>query len=192
MENAARHVAQIALETIEANCAPRVIVFCGGGNNGGDGYAAARHLYEAGANVDIVQLCLPKEGSDAALNHNTCCALGIPIQPAESCDQLPAADLMIDALFGTGLDREVTGSARELIELMNRAECPVLAVDLPSGLDCNTGQIHGVSVEAAVTVTFVALKPAFLQSDVKDLIGDVILADIGVSRSLLGLFNTED
>lgn len=192
MENAARHVAQVALESINSISAPSIAIFCGGGNNGGDGYAAARHLHEAGARVNVVQLCSPRAGSEAAINYHTCLALGIPMQSADSGDELPATDLIIDALFGTGLDREITGTARELIELINRAQCPVLAVDLPSGLDCNTGQIHGVSVKAAVTVTFVALKPALLRSDVKDLVGDVVLADIGVSRSLLSLINAEE
>ena len=191
MENAARHVAQVAFGFVVQQSDPYVVVFCGSGNNGGDGYAAARHLHEEGVRVDVFQTSLPRSGSDAARNHHTCQAMGIPVRPITEYDSATSCDLIIDALFGTGLDREVTGNVRTIIDAINNSKCPVISVDIPSGMECDTGQILGACVKASSTVTFVALKPALMAPQVRDLVGEIIIADIGVSRSLIGIINSQ-
>ena len=97
----------------------------------------------------------------------------------------------MDALFGTGLDREVTGNVRTIIDTINNSKCPVISVDIPSGMDCDTGQILGACVKASSTVTFVALKPALITPQARDLVGEIIIADIGVSSSLIGIINRQ-
>jgi NAD(P)H-hydrate epimerase len=91
----------------------------------------------------------------------------------------------VDAIFGTGLDRPVSGSAARAIEWINAADRPILAVDIPSGLDCNTGRPLGVAVRAVKTVSFVGLKPGFLQASARDLVGEVVVADIGAPIELV-------
>jgi NAD(P)H-hydrate epimerase len=98
------------------------------------------------------------------------------------------ADLIVDAIFGTGLDRPITGRAADIINWINATGIPVLAADVPSGLDCDTGEILGVAVRAACTVTFVGLKIGFDSPSSRQLLGEVIVADIGAPRELIERF----
>ncbi len=191
MENAARHVAEVALELLDCKPSPRIVIVCGNGSNGGDGYAAARHLHETGAVVDLFHVNPPSAGSEAGINYQTCLAMGIGIHTADAQTILPSSDLIIDALFGTGLNRKVEGIPHRLINAINQSSCPVIAVDLPSGLDCDTGQTHGACVKATITVTFIALKPALISPCATDLVGEIVLADIGVSRTLIGIIHAD-
>jgi NAD(P)H-hydrate epimerase len=93
--------------------------------------------------------------------------------------------LIIDAIFGTGLDRDVSGLAADTIRWINSSGVPVLAADVPSGMDCETGKPLGVCVKAAATVTFVGLKSGFLQPHAQEWLGEVIVADIGAPRELI-------
>ncbi len=188
MENAAR---ALAVETLAMmpKTAGLVVIVCGSGNNGGDGWALARHLHNAGSDVRIAPLGEPREGTDAAVNCHIC--RNMKLREIVG-DDLPAhfadCDLVVDAIFGTGLDRGVTGAAATVIERINRSGRPVLAVDVPSGLDCDTGQPLGSTIRAARTVTFVARKPAMNVEAARAYTGEVVVADIGAPVELLERF----
>jgi NAD(P)H-hydrate epimerase len=98
--------------------------------------------------------------------------------------------VIVDAIFGTGLDREVRGRARDVIEWINAADRPVLAVDVPSGMDCDTGEPLGVAVRASTTVSFVGYKPGFNQLAAQPLVGEVVIGDIGSPRELTEKYGT--
>lgn len=198
MENAARHVAEVALSMIERETEPTVAVFAGPGNNGGDGFAAARHLHNAGVKVRIV-LAAPRDRYQADAGANLAIAerMAIPITgpgdaSAPGLSVAPAASdgsptLVIDALLGTGLDRPVSGAMAGLVGTINelgRGGSRVLSVDLPSGLDTDKGEPLGVAVRADVTVTFAGPKPGLCRLEAQPYVGEVVIADIGAPREL--------
>jgi hydroxyethylthiazole kinase-like uncharacterized protein yjeF len=190
MENAARGLAEHALAMLEAaggaDRRGRVLIVCGSGNNGGDGYALARHLHNAGVEVGLASMGQPKPGSDAAINRDICARMNLRIEPFEKAAGAPAGcDLVVDAIFGTGLDRPVEGEALAAIRWINAASRPVLAADIPSGLDADTGRPLGQAVRASRTVTFVGLKPGFLVPESGEWTGRVEVVDIGVPRELV-------
>jgi NAD(P)H-hydrate epimerase len=196
MENAARHTADVALELVEDIDKPRVLIVCGNGNNGGDGLAAARHLHNAGARISIL-LAAPdtRFTGDAAANlavvrRMNLAAYSVGTDPdlsaRQALERFSGADLIIDALLGTGLDRPVDGAFAKLIAWMNAyRDAPVLSVDIPSGLDCDSGRPLGAAVHADSTITFVGLKRGFLTLEAQEFLGDVTVADIGVPRELI-------
>jgi NAD(P)H-hydrate epimerase len=188
MENAARALAVEALAML-ADTNGSVAIVCGSGNNGGDGWALGRHLHNAGANVTIAPLGDPREGGDAAVNCGICRKMKLREIAADDLPaQLQGCDLVVDAIFGTGLDRAVTGSAAEVIERINESGRPVLAVDVPSGLDCDSGEPMGKTVRATRTVTFVARKPAMNVDAARVYTGQVVVGDIGAPVELLARF----
>ena len=191
MENAARGLADCALDMLDqrgsADRMPATaLVVCGSGNNGGDGYATARHLHNAGVDVMLAALGEPDASSDAGLNRAICRAMNIGEIELRDIEPLRAASLIVDAIFGTGLDRPVTGRAADVIQWMNASGRPILAADLPSGLDCNTGAALGVAVRATRTVSFVGWKTGFLNPASRQFTGEMIVADIGAPRELVG------
>ena len=178
MENASRAVADVATSLLRGR--RRVLIICGGGNNGGDGLAAARHLHNRGCNVAIALTIDPaKFRGDALINWNIIRAMKLPL-----VDPLPLidTDLIIDAMFGTGLDRPPQPPFDDVIESVNRSGLPVLAIDVPSGLDCDTGKPLGACVRARATVTFVAEKIGF--PNAAEWVGNVTIGDIGCPREL--------
>ncbi|MEE8154636.1 MAG: NAD(P)H-hydrate epimerase, partial [Phycisphaerales bacterium] len=164
MENAARGLADQVLRMLgdAQNSPPTTLIVCGSGNNGGDGYAMGRHLHNAGIKTVFVKLGESRSGTDAAINREICLKMGLPEVPLHDIASHADADLIVDAIFGTGLDRPVSGPAAQAIEWINGASAPVLAVDVPSGLDCDTGEPLGTTVRADCTVTFVAKKPGLI------------------------------
>lgn len=188
MENAARGVAQLALDMLRAadisDSRPRVAIVCGPGNNGGDGYAAARFLHNAGCDVALHPIAPTRAGSDAAINDEICRRMGLSMTPLEE-SSLQRADLVLDAVLGTGLDRPVEGEPARTIAIINNAGKRVLAVDLPSGMDCDTGQPLGDCVRATRTATFVGIKKGFQQPDAQKLLGEVAVINIGVPIELI-------
>jgi ADP-dependent NAD(P)H-hydrate dehydratase / NAD(P)H-hydrate epimerase len=180
MDRAGAAVAERARALLTAG--GRVLVLCGPGNNGGDGFVAARLLAEAGYAVDLVLLgergALTGDAAAAASAWTGAVREGAP-------ETLAGYDLIIDALFGAGLARDLDGAVRALVERLNAAGVPVLAVDVPSGLDGDTGAVRGVAVRATETVTFVALKPGHLLQPGRALCGDLHLADIGAGEAAL-------
>lgn len=201
MENAGRGAAQVAAEMLANPKRKRVVIFCGRGNNGGDGYVIARHLHNAGARVDIVLACdplaIPLEG-EAGINLAIARNMSLSMRVADTqAGQLEAAalaknaDLIVDALLGTGLSGDVRHPYLSLIRLINAADKPVLSVDLPSGLDANTGQILRAAVRATRTATFALPKKGFLLAEGPKHVGQVTVVDIGVPRELIEVMLSE-
>ncbi|HNS22941.1 MAG TPA: NAD(P)H-hydrate epimerase [Sedimentisphaerales bacterium] len=190
MENAGRSCAELAMQKLASVADPSVCVFCGVGNNGGDGYVIARHLLNAGIRTRTVLCGDPaKVQGDARINLGILERLGRPVDHVDPSgpDALARiqafgrdASLIVDALFGTGLRGELRPEYRALIEAINALRRPILAVDIPSGLDCDTGQPLGTAIRAAYTVTFVAVKKGFLAPSAGGYTGELHVASIGV------------
>jgi NAD(P)H-hydrate epimerase len=191
MENAGRSCAELIKEKLENINKPKVCIFCGTGNNGGDGYVIARHLGNYGYQVTVVIFGEHnKIKGDARINLEILQSLNQNIEYmnpdsddiVNQVDRYAAgADLIVDSLLGTGLTGEVKSSYKQLIEAINELQCPILAVDIPSGLDCDTGEILGAAIVADYTVTFVALKKGFTSERAKQYTGEIYIASIGVN-----------
>ncbi|WP_137124399.1 NAD(P)H-hydrate dehydratase [Roseomonas sp. HF4] len=175
MEAAGRAVAR---ETMRRFRPCRTLVLAGPGNNGGDGYVAARYLEQAGWPVAVAPLAAPRPGSDAALAARRWRGPVVPFAPAEAA----RAALVIDAVFGAGLARPVEA---DLAATLGAAGGPVVAVDVPSGLDGATGQALGYAPQAAMTVTFFRRKPGHLLLPGRALCGETVLAGIGLPVGVL-------
>ncbi len=174
MENAGRAVAR-AMAARMRPC--RVLVLAGPGNNGGDGYVAARLLADRGWPVAVAALAPPRVGSDAAGAASRWRGTMVPFAATEAA----RADLVIDAVFGAGLSRDVGGLAADTLTAARR----IVAVDVPSGLDGETGAVRGACAPAELTVTFFRLKPGHLLLPGRDLCGETVLADIGMPQAVL-------
>ena len=161
-----------------------VAVFCGTGNNAGDGYIIARLALEAGLTVSIYCLANPENSKGDALTAYQKYSLAngtvIPFQGDESID----ADVIVDALLGTGLDRPVTGLYALAIQLINQSAGYVVAVDSPSGLNADTGNVLGCAVKADCTVTFIALKQGLLTGHAADYCGEICYASLAVPETI--------
>lgn len=155
----------------------RTLVLAGPGNNGGDGYVAARLLAQAGWPVTLAALAPPRAGSDAAGAAARWSGPSAPFTPEEAA----RADLVIDAVFGAGLARDVGGIVADTLRAARR----IVAVDVPSGLDGATGGVRGYAPRADLTVTFFRLKPGHLLLPGRTLCGDCVLADIGMPLAVL-------
>ena len=184
MENAASAASRIAADMVTTGA--RILILAGRGNNGGDGWAMARQLTDSGHSVAIRTLGPARAGSDAAINERKARGLDLEIRDTLDAEALRGTDLVVDALFGTGLDRPVSGIAADWIKTLSTAcHCPVLAVDLPSGLDANSGRILGTAVRATGTVTFVAPKLGMSHPDAVRCCGRIEVVSIGTPDSLL-------
>lgn len=178
MQRAAQ--AAFALLRHEWPAARRIAVLCGAGNNGGDGYVLARLALAAGLEVQLAALVDPARLSgDAAQAWRDFRHAGGQCQEFTAAT-LATADVIVDALLGTGLDRPVTGPLGSCIEAVNAAGKPVLSLDLPSGLDADNGQVRGVAVRASRTITFVALKSGLYLGAGPDHTGPISFAGLGV------------
>lgn len=179
MQSAGRAVAQVA-DAMAGEGA--VLVIAGPGNNGGDGFVAATELAARGREVRVMLL-----GERAALKGDAALAAAAWQGPVTRCAPGAIGDpvLIIDALFGAGLDRPVTGDAAAMIAAINASGAPVLAVDLPSGVNGDSGAVMGIAVQAAATVTFFRRKPAHLLLPGRVLCGEVHVADIGIPDEVL-------
>jgi NAD(P)H-hydrate epimerase len=195
MENAGRGSAELLMR-LNPERKP-VVILCGPGNNGGDGFVIARHLDNHGWPVDVHIVARHKqERGDADVNFDILFAAGIPYTQynPEYFDQRHA-DLLkrrlsrfgwvVDALFGTGLSRPLGPPYDTVVEVVNEAGNTVLAVDIPSGLDCDTGEPLGPTVRATHTATFVARKKGSRNPKARDWTGEVHVIDIGAPRVLV-------
>jgi NAD(P)H-hydrate epimerase len=189
MENAGRNAAAVLLSQ---RITGPVVICCGKGNNGGDGFVIARHLDNAGIAVKVLLTYAPSDYTgDAAVFLNVIQQARLPLRSMpqsahnEWAHELQSAEWIVDALLGTGL----TGAVREPyltpINAINASGKKVFAVDLPSGMDTDTGQPLGICVRATCTVTFFARKIGFDQPGAEQWTGPVDLVDIGVPRALL-------
>jgi len=186
MENAARGLADVAWEMLDSREGGEVLIICGGGNNGGDGLAAARHLHNRGANVKIIVTADPKKYSgEAKTNWQIVRAMNLPTFPADKISQFRPR-LMIDAIFGTGLTQPPRDQFAQIAGDIEKVSVPILAVDIPSGLDCDTGKPLGpICIKATRTVTFVAEKVGFASPAAAEYLGQITVADIGCPRELI-------
>jgi NAD(P)H-hydrate epimerase len=166
----------------------RVIVVCGAGNNGGDGFVVARHLLARGAEVSVFLTGLSESVTgESRINHDAYIDLGgefTELPPGASLAPLEVAleraDYVVDAIFGTGLDRPIHGHLAEVIGVLNASNCHCIALDIPSGLDADSGAPLGTAVEADATVTFGHLKIGLLTPEGARLAGNVHVVDLGV------------
>jgi NAD(P)H-hydrate epimerase len=190
MENAGRQIADAARRMIEGLADPRVLVLAGRGNNGGDGFVVARHLAIDGIRAEVAVVA-PRDQiqGDADINLKILERMGLAILcldgPAEDIvrqlgPRLEKADLVVDGLLGTGAKGSIREPYASVITAVNAAGRPVLAVDIPSGLDCDTGQPLGPTIRASRTVTMAAIKSGFTAPNAAAYTGSVLLADIGV------------
>jgi NAD(P)H-hydrate epimerase len=204
MDNAARGVAGVILEGLQGLEQPTALVICGPGNNGGDGLAVARHLVNRGVQVAIV-LGAPAGGytGDARTNLTIAQKMDLPIFEAGEAPGMAMVAagallgepvLVVDALLGTGLDRPATGVMAELIVEMNAMRergSTVVAIDVPSGLDCDTGEagtaagVAGPVVDADLTIALAGIKAGFLTGTAQKHVGELVVVDIGAPRELV-------
>jgi NAD(P)H-hydrate epimerase len=192
MENAGRGAAELL---ITLGIDGPVNVVAGKGNNGGDGFVIARHLANHGFDVRVLLFVNPDElAGDALTNYRVLCAAGMPPVNCAGAgstgweDKLRSGAWIVDALLGTGARGTVREPFATVIEQINASGVRVFAVDLPSGLDCDTGQPLGPCIKAAHTATFVAPKRGFETPAAAEYTGQVHVIGIGVPRSLLERF----
>lgn len=186
MENAGRGCARLILEKLNP---AKVLVICGKGNNGGDGFVIARHLYNAGAAVKVALLGQADQvKGDAAVNLKIWQKLGhlVELDPeSHRCPQeleklTRGCDVVVDAIFGTGLQSSLKEPWRPIIRAVNSNTAKVVAIDIPSGLDCDTGMPLEACGRADYTVTMVAAKKGFARKGAREYTGNVYVVDIGI------------
>jgi NAD(P)H-hydrate epimerase len=190
MENAGRGVADTLCRL---GIAGPVVIACGRGNNAGDGFVIARHLDLRGHRVRVLLWADPDQLSgDAAANFRILQKTDVAIEhfgpapdDARLREQLAGAAWIVDALLGTGARGEPRPPLDTVIDRLNAAAAPILAVDLPSGLDCDTGQAAGHTMRAAHTCTFVAPKPGLFAPGADQYVGQLHVLDIGAPRKLV-------
>ncbi|MFH1209036.1 MAG: NAD(P)H-hydrate epimerase [Candidatus Omnitrophota bacterium] len=189
MENAGRSVSEIIFREYKP-C--KVLIFAGKGNNGGDGLVAGRHLANHGYSVQVAFLEDPAGlKGDPLLNFSIMSKMNIPwaLMAAISEKEISAycrkSDLVVDAIFGVGIHSSVNGISEKAIRAINGSQRPVVSIDIPSGLDADTGQIHGVAVKATKTVTLALPKRGLYEGEGPRYAGKIEVADIGIPRELL-------
>ncbi len=186
MENAGRNAADYLLSHHPRG---EIVICCGKGNNGGDGFVIARHLDDHGIPTHIILFANPAELSgDAKINYDIIVNSSLPMTIAKEGNQdsvvqrINSASWIVDALFGTGLNSRVKPPYDNIIRLINEARKIVLSVDIPSGLDCDTGEPLGEAIKAAYTVTFVGYKKGFNNPKAREYLGEIHIADIGIPK----------
>lgn len=193
MENAGRRVADAVLERAGSAQGTTVTIFAGKGNNGGDGFVAARHLFNMGADVKVLLLESPEKiTGDAAINLAVWQKMGQKVYTVTQKEDFNAArlflvrtDIVVDAIYGTGFKGKVRDYAGRIIEAINACNKPVIAVDVPSGLEADTGNVNGPCVRASLTVTFGLPKVGLLVEPGAGYTGELRVADISLPLSLL-------
>jgi NAD(P)H-hydrate epimerase len=202
MENAGWRAAREAYAMLGFEPSGRVLVLAGPGNNGGDGFALARHLAGWGVEVEVVLLAAREKVMDDALVNLKLLesreekGVRAPIRVTVAAfpevvehvlgERLPGSAVVIDAILGTGLSGNVRGAAARAIGMLNESSARVMAVDTPSGLDANTGEVLGVATTAEKTVTFAFAKKGFFLGEGLARTGEVVVADISMPRALWG------
>jgi len=183
MENAGRGATDAIEELLGGAAGRSIAVVAGRGNNGGDGFVIARHLTVRRARCEVFLVAEAESLSgDAAVNYAILPHVGVPVHPAADgkLPSLAGFDLIVDAVGGTGITGPLRGALAEAVERINAAGVPVAAVDIPTGLDCDTGAAPGPTVKAQLTVTFHARKTGFDAPGASQYTGKVVVADIGI------------
>lgn len=193
MENAGRKAAEVILDTFPEIQKKRIAIIAGKGNNGGDGFVIARYLLNQGIPVKVILLTDPTSlRGDAQTNFNIFFRMKGEVIPVPSSKDyqklkrdLEKFDLLIDGIFGTGLDAEVRGYYREVIDHLNTLKKLIIAIDIPSGLDANNGRPLGTAIRASHTITFGLPKVGHLASPGLNYVGEVKVVDIGIPKRLV-------
>ena len=194
MENAGRGIAEAILtDLIAVPQESKVVVFCGKGNNGGDGYVIGRYLHEEGVQVAFYFIGpIDKLSPDAKLNFDRAAGLDIELNEVKQVSDLPSeldANFIVDAVFGTGFEGEAKGLAGEIIEYMNLQDVEIISVDMPSGLNADTGQFEGPVVQADYTFTLALPKYGLYISPGRELSGTVATIPIGIPDNVVDMFS---
>lgn len=189
MENAGRHTFEYIDDFITDRAIEgRIDIYCGKGNNGGDGYVTARHLFNHGYEIQIISIGNPDDlQGDAKVNYQICKNYKIPLLIIQSEKDLPGLKppgLIVDALLGIGIKGEVRGLFKSVIEHINTQDVPVVAVDIPSGLNGDMPAVSGGAVRADMTVTMALPKRAHLFFPAKKFVGQLEIADISMPDSV--------
>jgi len=164
--------------------AKRLVIVCGAGNNAGDGYVVARLAHEAGFAVQALTLSAPEKlHGDALTAYQAAQQAGVPLQDFRA-EALTGAEVLVDAILGTGLEREISGAWRAAIMAMNAQPAGILALDIPSGLHADTGAILGVAVQADVTITFIGLKQGLFTGQGPSCCGQVLFDDLAAPAEI--------
>ncbi|MFC4527655.1 NAD(P)H-hydrate dehydratase [Dyella halodurans] len=163
--------------------ARRIAVYCGPGNNGGDGFLLAALAHEAGLHADVIALG-ESQGDDAVRARREFELGGGTVHPWQGSGELPLADVQVDGLFGTGLRRALAPDVAQLVRQMQARGAPILALDVPSGVNADTGEVPGESVQADVTVTFIAAKRGLYTAQAPGYAGQLQLEPLGLPESL--------
>lgn len=186
MENAGRGAAELLMRRFAGRLA-RPVVVGGSGQNGGDAWVIARRMLTRGVRPRVFLAgSREKVSGDARVNLDALDALELPVEELGEgrlqplAEALKGATVLVEGLFGTGLDRDVEGWRRDVIEMLNRCEAPTFAIDLPSGIDADTGAVLGVAIEAALTATMAGHKRGLWQVPGRQHAGEVVCLDIGV------------
>jgi ADP-dependent NAD(P)H-hydrate dehydratase / NAD(P)H-hydrate epimerase len=166
-----------------------VLIVCGSGNNGGDGYALARLLREAQIDVQLLALGEPEPDTEAAAALADWRASGGTLLPVDAA--WPKADVLVDALFGTGLTRALEGVARAWVERVNASKMPVLSLDVPSGVNADTGHVPNVAVQADVTLSFIAHKRGLRSGSAPAYCGEILLDPLDLPDQFLMDFSAD-
>ena len=192
MENAGRATAALAKQMLrETTFGKRVACLVGGGNNGGDGMVAARHLANWGAEVNVIVGATKDRMKDVPLGQlHVLEKMGIPILLGDY--NLRDYDLLIDGLIGYGLEGNPRNKVAVVIKDANASGRQILALDLPSGMNATTGEVYDPCIKATVTLTLALPKTGFLAPSASPFLGDLFLADISVPRRVYETFGQQD
>lgn len=173
----------------------RVAVFCGKGNNGGDGLAIARHLFNMGVKVTVYLVNGNEFSGDALINYDIVKASDIPVDTITDTDgfeyEIRSYDIVIDAILGTGIKGTVRGIAFDVIRLINENARYTLSVDVPSGINSDSGDICGICIKADKTVTFAAYKIGMFMFPASDYTGEILVADISIPEKVIEMQNLQ-
>ena len=166
----------------------RVLIFCGKGNNGGDGFVVARKLYEKGASVKLILAEGEPKTEDAVTNKKICETMNLPMLDLSQEDEIAAstrdADLIVDAIYGTGFRGELREPVRRIAQWINRSKAAVYALDIPSGLNGDTGAADPDTIRAKCTIAFHQMKPAHADDRCAGFCGRIIIVSIGIEDVL--------
>ncbi len=187
MENAGRALARLARERFLAGDArgKHVLVLAGSGGNGGGGLVCARNLHNWGAEVRVLATTLPERMGDVPRHQlGILETVGVPTEVASGAERLPEADLIVDALIGYSLRGAPSGAAAALVRAANQHRAPVLALDVPTGVDSTTGEVAGGAVRADATLTLALPKTGLRAELAKEYVGELYLADIAIPPEL--------
>lgn len=190
MENAGIGAAE-QMTSKGAVAGKRVVIFCGKGNNGGDGFVVARKLTEKGASVQLILVEGEPQTVDAIKNRKICESMAIPMigmeEEKEISHSVEAADLIVDGIYGTGFHGELREPVRKITRMINQSKAVVYALDIPSGLNGDTGDADEDTVRADFTIVFHQLKPAHIDEKCRSCYGQIICISIGIEAVLMDL-----